>query len=120
MKGVLVAGVAGDAGVGAVAHDESLTHEVRLDRRDRAEHPRVVAVDEPDGRQRQQRRVDLRRVVVLDEGVRPGSKPLVRTSSRTWSRSSRQCSTGPSRPCCSTARMARSNAAHTMARECVK
>ena len=73
---MLVAGEAVDAGVGAVAQQQPVAHQVLLDGVDGAEHPRVVAVDEADEREHQQRGVDLVGVVVLGEGVALGVEAL--------------------------------------------
>ena len=51
---MLVAGEAVDAGLGAVAQQQAVAHQVLLDRRDGAQHPRVVAVDEADLGEHQQ------------------------------------------------------------------
>ena len=69
---MLVAREAVDPGLGAVAQHEPVTQQVVLDGSDRAQHAGVVAGDESDRAERQQRRVDLGRVVVLHEGVALG------------------------------------------------
>ena len=56
---MLVAGETVDPGPGAVAQQEPVAHQVLLDGLDGAEHPRVVAVDEADVGEHQQRGVDL-------------------------------------------------------------
>ena len=118
---VLVAGQPVDAGLGAVAQQQPVAHQVLLDRRDGAEHPRVVAVEEADEREHQQRGVDLGGVVVLGEGVALGVEALRQDLVAHLRRAARATARpGPSRPCSSTARTARSKAAHTMTREWVK
>ncbi len=102
-----------DAGLGPVAQQQAVAHQVLLDGLDGAEHPRVVAVDEADRREHQQRGVDLGGVVVLGEGVALRVEAARRGPPRGQrSRIRRHSSTGPVRPCSSTARTARSNAAH--------
>ena len=48
-----------DTGLGAIAQQEAVAHQVGLDGGDGAEHQRVVAVDEADQRQHEQRGVHL-------------------------------------------------------------
>ena len=96
-------------------------HQVLLDRRDGAQHPLVVAGQEADEGDVEQARVDLAGVVVLGEGVPRGVVPaLEHLRAAPRSRSVRQRSTSPSRPCCSTAFTARSKATQTITREWVK
>ena len=64
---VLVAGDAVDAGLGPVAEQQPVAHQVGFHGRDRAEDPRIVARQEADLRDRQQRGIDLGGVVVLGE-----------------------------------------------------
>ena len=97
-------GEAVDAGLGAVAQQQPVAHQVLLDGRDRAEHPRVVAVDEADGGEHQQRRVDLGGVVVLGEGVALGVEALRQDLVAHLRRAARATARpGPSSPCSSTA-----------------
>ena len=118
---MLVARQPVDAASRCGSEQQPVVHEVLLDRGDGAEHPRVVAGEEPDERERQQDGVDLGGVVVLGEGAALGVEALGRGPRRAPRRAGRATGRpGPSSPCSSTARTARSKATHTMTREWVK
>ena len=110
-----------DVGLGAVAQQQAVVQQVVLERGDGAEHPRVVGRDEPDLRQLQQRGVDLGRAVVLHERVALGVEALsldlaaqrVAQLDPAFDRARRARARV-------TARMPQSNAAQSIARECVK
>ena len=63
-------------GLGDVARDEPVGHQLPLDRRDGPEHPGVVRRQEADQGHHQQAGVELLRAVRLDEGPDLGVEPL--------------------------------------------
>ncbi len=71
-EGILIASHTVGDRLGAVAQHQTIAQQVTFDRRQGAQHARVIAGKEPDDRNHQQGRIHLGGVIVLGEGVRFG------------------------------------------------